>query len=313
MKKTTLLALILASHATLADDAISCDRLRSPLDGNAHPIHYHPDAILPALRDACLDALKADPGNPRLLYQTGMAYHFLGAQEELTHHSKGMKASRAERLREHARVQTPRSYLQRAADAGYFPARLQLASFPSALNEGSKASLDALLAAAQNDEETRAVHLLLGHWYATHAMHDRANADAHRTAMRSHYQKAADLGMREALVFAAKADTDLVAADKALRDLAAEGDLLALQSLGEWQASRKDDAGLAQTVAELERLGADNPDYRITAQYLRGMALVSHGQNDADRKQGMQNLQEAAAAGHTGAKAITTFNLPAQP
>lgn len=302
MKKALTLTLLIASHSALADDSAlaQCDRLRSPFDGNTTPIHYHPDAILPALRDACLAALANDPDNPRLLYQTGAAHALLLMNEELSRHPKTQERRF---LREYGLMQSSRHYLQRAADAGYFPARLTLTNISYSGDHGkSKAALDALLAEAKNNDESRAIHLFLGHWHALHIHHDRDNAEAHRNAMRLHYQKAADLGAREALLILAKHSNDPATGEKTVRDLAAQGHLPALQTLGAMQMARNDPEGLAQTVAELKRLGASNPDYHISARYLEGMALAN-GKTDAEKKQGLQYLQEAAAGGHSEAKA----------
>lgn len=312
MTKALTLALLLASHAAVADGGapVPCDRLRSPLDGNANPVHYHPDAILPALRDACLQALDNDPQSPRLLYQTGVAYWLLAQNAHLAHNSQ---AHTANRLRDYGLVQSTRAYLQRAADGGYFPARLMLADFSfNKDHEQNKAALEALLAGVSG-KEAAAVHLQLGHWHALQARFQRDNAEAHRKAMRAHYQQALDLGSREAHIALARSDTNLAASVETLRELAAEGNLLALQSLGEGQLASKDAAGLAQTVAELQRLGQDNPDYRITARYLEGMALLDDAQSEAKKAQGLQYLQEAAAGGHGMAKTLVTFSLPPQP
>lgn len=314
MQKTLVFALLFASHAALAEsDALAqCDRLRSPLDTEgAAPALYHADAALPALRDACVQALANDPNNPRLLYQTGIAHYHLAHHSQWQQLTAGKPGSAADELREHGLKQSARTYLQRAADAGYFPARLTHIDFDDSL-EKRKTMLESLLRDTQNDAETVAVHLKLGHWHAMQALLERDKREQHRSAMLTHYQKAADLGSPDAQVMLAKESTDLAASEKTLRELAAQGHLSALEILGVMQITRQDQDGLAQTIAELDRLGANNPDYRLTARYLEGTALLNHAQSDADKQKGMAYLQEAAAGGHPQAKSIFQLPLPAR-
>ncbi|MDO5091259.1 MAG: hypothetical protein Q4D61_06895 [Cardiobacteriaceae bacterium] len=295
MKKPILLALLLASHTALAADAITCDRLREPLEDDSFVIiHEQPDAILPAMRDACEAALKADPDNPQLLYQTGMAYHLLARHKNLRTLARGEPLPQP-------LSPSALAYWQRAADNGhpaatYWLARLTIYKGRGGNREKIKNELETLLT-----RDARFGHLGLGNWYRV----VDGEGNSHRDAAQRHYREAAALGSREgeleAILLTLYEPATRTTALAQLDTLAHSGYLPALERLGEYHFQQHNDSAFAAVIATLD--SHNTLPAATIADYLQGLAL-SRSADSATQAQGRARMQNAARHGHSRAQTL---------